>query len=213
MILKVPNERENLLRTPLRSATNHPSTIHPSGVSLLLSDPSPPSRIPRSPAPPLYIQKNSPVEHCIHPYALSASLPPSAERSFLFLLPIQVDPTCCRRRVCRAAARRPWDDVVSLFGLEGEWILGFRIRGTRLYLDPCIPRTWRSVRIAFHYHSSRYDIVVENPYGVARGVSSVALDGALLTGGGLPIPLADDSQTHQVRVVLGSETPHAPQST
>ena len=90
-----------------------------------------------------------------------------------------------------------------------EWMLGFRLRGTRLYLDPCIPRTWRSFRIAFRYHSSRYDIVVENPHGVTRGVSSVALDGAQLTGGGLPIPLADDRRTHQVRVVLGSEAPEA----
>jgi cyclic beta-1,2-glucan synthetase len=91
-----------------------------------------------------------------------------------------------------------------------EWMLGFRLRGTRLYLDPCIPRTWRSFTIAFRYHSSRYDIVVENPHGVARGVSSVALDGVQLMGDGRPIPLADDSKTHQVRVVLGSETLRAP---
>ena len=50
-----------------------------------------------------------------------------------------------------------------------EWILGFRLRGTMLYLDPCIPRAWQSFAITFRYHSSRYDIVVENPHGVARG--------------------------------------------
>jgi len=84
-----------------------------------------------------------------------------------------------------------------------EWILGFRLRGTLLHLDPCIPRAWQSFAITFRYHSSRYDIVVENPHGVARGVASVALDGVPLTGG-MPIPLADDSATHQVRVVLGA---------
>ena len=87
-----------------------------------------------------------------------------------------------------------------------EWILGFRLRGTRLYLDPCIPRAWRSFEITFRYHSSRYEIVVENPHGVARGVSSVELDGALLAGGSMHIPLADDGATHHVRVVLGSES-------
>jgi len=87
-----------------------------------------------------------------------------------------------------------------------EWILGFRLRGTRLYLDPCIPRAWRGFEITFRYHSSRYEIVVENPHNVARGVSSVELDGAPLAGGA-PIPLADDSVTHHVRVVLGSERP------
>ena len=91
-----------------------------------------------------------------------------------------------------------------------EWILGFRLRGTMLHLDPCIPRAWRSFAIAFRYHSSRYEIVVENPHGVARGVSSVALDGAPLAGGGMHIPLADDRATHHVRVVLGSETLRAP---
>jgi cyclic beta-1,2-glucan synthetase len=91
-----------------------------------------------------------------------------------------------------------------------EWLLGFRLRGTMLYLDPCIPRAWRSFAIAFRYHSSRYDIVVENPHGVACGVASVALDGAPLAGGGMPIPLTDDSATHQVRVVLGAATPRTP---
>ena len=90
-----------------------------------------------------------------------------------------------------------------------EWILGFRLRGRMLHLDPCIPRAWPSFAIAFRYHSSRYKIIVENPHGVARGVSSVTLDGAPLAGGA-PIPLVDDSATHQVRVVLGAETPHAP---
>jgi cyclic beta-1,2-glucan synthetase len=88
-----------------------------------------------------------------------------------------------------------------------EWILGVRLRGTRLYLDPCIPRAWRSFKITFRYHSARYEIVVENPHGVARGVSSVELDGAPLAGGSMHIQLADDRTTHHVRVVLGSERP------
>ncbi|HMA79574.1 MAG TPA: glycosyl hydrolase family 65 protein [Candidatus Binatia bacterium] len=84
-----------------------------------------------------------------------------------------------------------------------EWILGFRLRGTRLYLDPCIPRAWRSFDITFRYHSSRYEIVVENPHGVMRGVSSVELDGAPLASDSLYIQLANDGATHHVRVVLG----------
>jgi cyclic beta-1,2-glucan synthetase len=87
-----------------------------------------------------------------------------------------------------------------------EWILGVRLRGTRLYLDPCIPRAWRGFEITFRYHSSRYEIVVENPHGAERGVAFVELDGAPVAGGA-PIPLADDSLTHHVRVVLGSERP------
>jgi cyclic beta-1,2-glucan synthetase len=84
-----------------------------------------------------------------------------------------------------------------------EWILGFRLRGTTLLLDPCIPRAWPRYEIDFLYHSARYEIVVENPQGVSRGVASSELDGQALTGGGATIPLVDDGSTHHVRVVLG----------
>ncbi len=56
-------------------------------------------------------------------------------------------------------------------GLES--ILGFRLRGARLVIDPCIPRAWRGFEMVFRYRSARYDLVVENPRGVSRGVSSV----------------------------------------
>ncbi len=84
-----------------------------------------------------------------------------------------------------------------------EWILGFRLRGTTLVIDPCIPRAWPGFDIDFRYHSSKYEIVVENPHGVSRGVASVELDDQVLTGDGKSIPLADDGVTHKVRIVLG----------
>jgi cyclic beta-1,2-glucan synthetase len=86
-----------------------------------------------------------------------------------------------------------------------EWILGMRVRGTRLHLDPCIPPTWPRFTVTFRYHSSRYDIVVENPHHVTRGVSSVTLDGATL-GKESSIPLVDDDNTHSVCVTLGTDT-------
>jgi cyclic beta-1,2-glucan synthetase len=84
-----------------------------------------------------------------------------------------------------------------------EWLLGFRLRGTSLHLDPCIPRAWQRFEITFRYHSSRYEIVVENPQNVARGVSSIELDGASLARGSVDLQLADDGVAHHVRVVLG----------
>jgi cyclic beta-1,2-glucan synthetase len=84
-----------------------------------------------------------------------------------------------------------------------EWILGFRLRGTTLLIDPCIPRAWPGYEIDFRHGSARYEIVVENPHGVSRGVASSELDGQVLAAGGAAIPLADDGATHRVRVVLG----------
>jgi len=84
-----------------------------------------------------------------------------------------------------------------------EWILGFRLRGTTLLIDPCIPRAWPGYEIDYRYHSARYEIIVENPQGVSRGVASSELDGQALPDGSCAIPLVDDGATHRVRVILG----------
>jgi cyclic beta-1,2-glucan synthetase len=88
-----------------------------------------------------------------------------------------------------------------------EWILGFRVQGTMLLLDPCVPKLWGGFEIRYRYRSSCYDIVVENPHGVSRGVTSWALDGVVqsapLPGNPAQLSLADDGATHQVRVILG----------
>jgi cyclic beta-1,2-glucan synthetase len=82
-----------------------------------------------------------------------------------------------------------------------EWILGFRLRGTTLHLDPCIPRAWPGYKIAFRYHSARYQLSVENPRGATRGVTKVILDGMPCSTAA--IPLVSDGQTHTIAVVLG----------
>ncbi|MFL5775698.1 MAG: GH36-type glycosyl hydrolase domain-containing protein [Chloroflexota bacterium] len=96
-----------------------------------------------------------------------------------------------------------------MYQAGAEWILGFRLRGSTLIVDPCVPRAWPGYEMSFRYHSARYEIAVENPMGVGRGVASAELDGRLLDGAtgedasGAAIPLADDGVTHSVRVVLG----------
>jgi cyclic beta-1,2-glucan synthetase len=84
-----------------------------------------------------------------------------------------------------------------------EWILGFRLRGTELRLDPCIPATWPGFQIRFRYHTTTYEIVVDNPHAVSRGILSAELDGDLVPDGA-SVALHDDGATHRLRVVLGS---------
>ena len=83
-----------------------------------------------------------------------------------------------------------------------EWLLGFRVRGDRLHLDPCIPKAWPRFEIAFRYRSARYAITIENPAGVSRGVAILDLDGVAAATAD-SIPLVDDGAAHTVRVVLG----------
>jgi len=87
-----------------------------------------------------------------------------------------------------------------------EWILGFRLHGKTLLIDPCIPKSWGRFEIVFRYHSARYDITVENPRGISRGVALVELDGKLLRRNPVLIPLSDDGTIHSVRVTLDEVT-------
>ena len=88
-----------------------------------------------------------------------------------------------------------------------ERILGFRLQGTVLLLDPCVPKVWKGFEIVYRYRSARYEILVENPSGVNRGVARWTLDGAVQPtpppGSPARINIADDGAAHQVRVVLG----------
>src|SRR5207244_5155460 len=80
-----------------------------------------------------------------------------------------------------------------------ESILGFRLRGATLHLDPCIPRAWPSYEVTFRYHSARYAILVENPPGVMRGIWAVEVDGVAVDVRSKGIPSADAGTTHHVR--------------
>ncbi|HVS65225.1 MAG TPA: glucoamylase family protein [Thermoanaerobaculia bacterium] len=83
-----------------------------------------------------------------------------------------------------------------------EGILGFEKRGDALHLDPCIPRGWPGFEIAYRYGAALYQITVDNPRGVCRGVSRISLDGIQLATRG-PVPLVDDGLEHRVELVLG----------
>ena len=86
-------------------------------------------------------------------------------------------------------------------GLES--ILGFRLQGSTLLLEPCIPKAWPRFGIVFRYHSARYDIEIENPDGVSRGIVRAELDDTALPGNQARVPLVDDGAAHRIRVILG----------
>jgi cyclic beta-1,2-glucan synthetase len=83
-----------------------------------------------------------------------------------------------------------------------EWILGLQVRAGKLFFDPCIPKAWRSYSIFYQHENTRYDITVENPNRMSRGIVTLELDGELQFKQD-SITLQNDGQTHQVRIVLG----------
>ena len=86
-------------------------------------------------------------------------------------------------------------------GLEA--ILGFNLESGTLRLDPCIPKVWREYKILYRYKTSRYEVTVENPDGVCRGVTRLELDGKMQPDSSSRVALVDDGAPHYVRVVLG----------
>jgi cyclic beta-1,2-glucan synthetase len=84
-----------------------------------------------------------------------------------------------------------------------EWLLGCRLRGTTLILDPCIPRHWPGFQVSLRYRGTRYEIAVENPGGVNRRLVELHLDEQSLPAEQGRVPLVDDGVTHRVRAVLG----------
>jgi cyclic beta-1,2-glucan synthetase len=89
-----------------------------------------------------------------------------------------------------------------LYRVALEAILGFRLRGIMLSIDPCIPRNWSNFSITFRYHSTLYKIRVENPSSVMRGVALMHIDGKLVPGK-TDIALTDDGAEHKILVVMG----------
>ena len=88
-----------------------------------------------------------------------------------------------------------------LYRVAVEAILGFRLQGSTLRFEPCIPTKWSGFELSYRYGSATYRIVVDNSAGKGRVVRSVELDGERLPNDA--VLLSDDARTHNVRVQLG----------
>ena len=88
-----------------------------------------------------------------------------------------------------------------LYRVAVEAILGVRVRGDSLRFEPCVPAGWPGYEVAYRFGTATYHVSVDNPAGAGRGVRAVTADGQ--PAGGEAVPLRDDGQTHEVRVVLG----------
>jgi cyclic beta-1,2-glucan synthetase len=84
-----------------------------------------------------------------------------------------------------------------------ETILGLRIEGNLLHFDPCIPSSWPRFEIKLRHGAARYEITVENPDAVQRGIVSAMLDGIAVAVRPLKLYLQDDDLVHKLMVRLG----------
>jgi N,N'-diacetylchitobiose phosphorylase len=87
-------------------------------------------------------------------------------------------------------ARHPW-----LTGSGGwnytavtRWILGVRLSFGGLIVDPCIPPDWKHFSVNRQWRGAMFDIRIENPNGVEKGVINVTLNGERIEGAIKPQP-------------------------
>ncbi|MDI6619574.1 MAG: glucoamylase family protein [Clostridiales bacterium] len=82
-----------------------------------------------------------------------------------------------------------------------EHMLGLKIRGGELIIDPCIPSFWNEFSIKYMYMDTLFNINIKNPLSVSNGVSSIKLDDRILHG--KSIMLVNDKMEHSVDVTMG----------
>jgi len=102
-------------------------------------------------------------------------------------------------------ARHPW-----LTGSAGwnytavtKYILGIRPSYDGLIVDPCIPSEWKGFEVHRQWRGATYNIKVENPDGVEKGIRSLMLNGKVISG---LIPVQKVGSVNEVKVIMGKTT-------
>ena len=82
-----------------------------------------------------------------------------------------------------------------------QYILGITPDYDGLKIDPSIPAVWGSFTATRQFRNATYNITVQNPSHVCKGVKSVTVDGSAIEGN--VVPVFGDGKAHEVVVVLG----------
>jgi cellobiose phosphorylase len=83
-----------------------------------------------------------------------------------------------------------------------KYILGIRPTYQGLILDPCIPKNWQGFKATRAFRGAKYQIEVQNPRNVSKGVQTMFVDGKPTDKN--VIPTFYDGGIHSVVAILGS---------
>ena len=93
-----------------------------------------------------------------------------------------------------------------MYRLVMESLLGLRLEGSQLRIEPCLPAQWRQFKVHYRYRETVYHIsVFQDP--AHGGSECITLDGVARHD--LVIPLVDDSREHFAEVRLAPRAPVA----
>lgn len=101
------------------------------------------------------------------------------------------------------SARNSWLTGTASWAYQAatQYILGVRPTYDGLQINPCLPRKWDGFRVTRKFRNAIYQIEVNNPDHVCKGVKSVKVDDKEVADN--VVPVFGDGKTHQVEVVMG----------
>jgi cellobiose phosphorylase len=81
-----------------------------------------------------------------------------------------------------------------------QFILGIKPEYNGLAVNPCIPKDWNGFSVSRKFRNANYEITVENPNHVSKGVAKLIVDGIEISE--KIIPIFNDQKTHAVLVIM-----------
>jgi N,N'-diacetylchitobiose phosphorylase len=99
-------------------------------------------------------------------------------------------------------ARHPWltGTAAWFYTAVTKYILGIRPTYKGLGIDPCIPSDWHGFEVVRKWRGATYNINVQNPDGVEKGVKSISLNGINISG---IIPIQGKGSVNKIIVIMG----------
>jgi cellobiose phosphorylase len=82
-----------------------------------------------------------------------------------------------------------------------QFILGIQPDYDGIKIDPCIPSGWKGYEVTRKFRGATYQIKVENPNGVSKGVKEISVDGNLQSSN--IVPIFQDGKEHSVVIIMG----------
>ena len=101
------------------------------------------------------------------------------------------------------AAKNSWLTGTASWTLKAatDWILGIRPEYHGLKIDPCIPKSWHNFRVKRHFRDKIYDIEVQNPSNISKGVRKIIID--KVSQDDNLIHVSNHRKKYKVQVIMG----------
>jgi cellobiose phosphorylase len=82
-----------------------------------------------------------------------------------------------------------------------QHIIGVKPRYDGLEINPCIPASWKNLKITRKFRGATFEIELLNPKGVQKGVAEAYLNGAALSSP--VVPVQAPGSVNKVKIVMG----------